>query len=90
MTTGATTVVFPSTGSVYETVDITGQSGLSASSDIEAFKMAEASVDNTKDAHVFAPMRLTCEYLSSTSFRIHVFSDISLRGTYNIRWVSKA
>lgn len=89
MATGATTVTFPSSGSIYSSVDVTGQSGLSAASDIEAFKMAEASADNTQDAHIMAPIRFTCEYLTSASFRIHAVSDVSLRGDYNVRWVTK-
>ena len=87
--TGTTVVTFPSTGSVYATVDVAHPAGLTASSDIEAFKMGESTADNSVDAHIMAPMRFTPEYLSGTSFRIHVVSDVPLRGDFKLRWVSK-
>ena len=89
MAMGDTSVSFPTTGALYATADVTGQSGLSAASFMEAFKMAEASADNTVDAHVVAPLRLTCEYLSASSFRIHAVSDVPLRGAFNVRWVTR-
>lgn len=88
MATGSTTVSFGAGGSVYSTVDVTGQSGLTAGSFIEAFMMAEASASNTEDAHVAAPVRLVCEYLTAGSFRIHAFADFPLRDAFNIRWVT--
>lgn len=87
MATGTDTIDFGSTGSVYVTKDVT-TSGLTAASYIEAFKMAEASASNTVDAHIAAPIRLTCEYLTATTFRVHAVSDWTLRGVYNIRWVT--
>lgn len=88
MATGTTTIDFGSGGSHYATADVTGLSGLSAASYIEAFKMAEASASNTVDAHIAAPMSLTCEYLTSSSFRIHVVSAWPLRDVFNLRWVT--
>lgn len=88
MATGATTIDFGASGSVYASVDVTGQSGLSAASHIEAYVMAEASADNGVDAHVVAPLRLRCEYLTASSFRIHAVSDWTLRDVFNVRWVT--
>lgn len=88
MATGTTTIDFSPTGSVYASVDVTGQTGLSATSYVEAFVMAEASADNPVDAHIVAPIRLRCEYLSASSFRIHAVSDWTLRDEYKIRWVT--
>lgn len=88
MATGTAVVDFGTTGNVYATVDVTGLSGLSAASYLEAFKMAEATADNTVDAHIAAPMRLTCEYLTASSFRVHVVSDWPLRDQFNIRYVT--
>jgi len=88
MAKGTATIDFGAGGSVYAYVDVPGLSGLSAGSYMEAFLMAEASLDNTVDAHIVAPMRIRCEYLSTSSFRIHAVSDWTLRDRFTIRWVT--
>lgn len=89
MALGSTTVTFPTTGARYATVDVEVASGVSVGAFIEAFKMAEATSDNSVDAHVIAPMRITCERIDATHFRAHVLSDVPLRGDFNLRWVTR-
>ena len=88
MAKGIVTIDFGTGGNVLSSVDVTGMTGLSAGSFMEAFLMAEASLDNTVDAHIVAPMRIRCEYLTTSSFRIHAVSDWTLRGRFSIRWVT--
>lgn len=88
MPVGATILDFGPDGSVHASVNVTGQSGLSPTSYIEAFVMMEPTSDNSEDAHLVAPMRLRGRYISATSFAIEAVSDWPLRDTYNVRWVT--
>lgn len=88
MAVGTDTIDFGSAGSVYVTKDVSGLSGLTAASYIEAFVMAEASASNTVDAHIVAPIKLTCEYLTATSMRIHAVAAWTLRDVFNVRYVT--
>lgn len=90
MATGTTTVDFGAApGADYTTADVTGQSGLSAASYIEAFPMYETSADMDADESVIDPVDFRAEYLTATSFRIHAqVRDGERIGLVPTRWVT--
>ena len=70
-------------------VDVIGQSGLTSSSYIEVFTMAEATADHTADDVRIDPIEVMAEYLSASSFRIH--GAVKLGNTYGdrkVRWMT--
>jgi hypothetical protein len=90
MATGTATLNFGTVGArrASAEVDVTGQSGLTTSSLIEAFQKGESTTDHTDDIPRFDPIRLDTKYLSATSFRIY---GVSCRGhTYGDRKVGWA
>lgn len=71
----------------YTFVDVTGLSGLSAGSFLEAFSQAESTADHTVDAVRVDHIVLSCQFLSASSFRIH--AHVSRGRTYGdrkVRW----
>jgi hypothetical protein len=89
--TGTATVDFGTNpGATYATIDVTGQSGLSAASFLDAFIQTEATADNTAESHTFARQVISCacEYLTATSFRIHCLCQELVWGTFKLRWVT--
>lgn len=90
MATGTTTLDFGvAPGSDYTFCDITGQSGLSAASYMEAFEMYEAATNREVDESLIDPIDLRVEYLTATSFRIHgQVRDGEIIGLAAVRWAS--
>lgn len=90
MATGTTTLDFGAApGADYTTCDITGQSGLTAASYIEAFPMYEATANMDADESVTDPVDFRAEYLTATSFRIHgQVRDGERIGLVPARWVT--
>lgn len=76
-TYGTATVAFGSQpGTSHATVDVTGLSGLTANSYIEAFfQGGDTTASNNADDHALAGVliRTVCQYLTASSFRIHAF-----------------
>jgi len=91
MATGTATMNFgAATGGVHEaSVDVTGQSGLSGASYIEAFDMAEATANHTADDVRVDRAVFVCEFLTASSFRIHGHPMIGrIWGDRSVRWVT--
>ena len=90
MATGSTTLDFGAApGSDYATVDVTGQSGLSPTSWLEAFEMYEAATNREVDESLIDPITLRVEYLTASSFRIHgQVCDGEIIGIVAVRWAS--
>jgi len=90
-TQGVAVLDFGATGSDLATVVVTGQTGIVAGSDIDAYFMAEASADNAADAHVMAAamVQLVCgAIVAGTGFTIYgVSHDGGVTGTLNVQWV---
>lgn len=90
--TGTATLAFGSIpGTDSTSVDVTGQSGLTTSSHLGAFFQSDSTADNATDAHTFASavIGLACEFLSSTSFRIHAVSTIgAIAGNFTVHWAT--
>ena len=90
MATGTTTLDFGAApGSDYTFTDVTGQSGLSAASYVEAFEMYENGGNRQPDESLIDPADFRVEYLTATSFRIHgQVRDGEIIGTITVRWAS--
>jgi len=93
MATGTATLNFGTSSARRATasVDVTGQTGLSATSFLEAFAMAESTADHTADVSRVDRVEYECEFLTASSFRIR---GTCVRGhTYGdrkVRWVTQA
>lgn len=88
MASGTATLDFGAApGKSEASVDVTGLSGLSAASFIEAFVMAEASANRTADENRIDPPMLVAEYLTAASMRIHgQVRDGLIIGQVPVRW----
>lgn len=70
------------------TLVVTGQAGIVAGSDVEAFMMVESTADHNADEHSVVPMNLRCgSIVAGTSFTITAVSEWVLTGTFKVRWV---
>lgn len=92
MPTGTTTINFgaaSTNGQQEASVDVTGQSGLTSASYIEAFDMAEATASHSADDVRVDRAGFVCEFLTATSFRIHGYPRIGhIWGDRSVRWVT--
>lgn len=90
-TTGTATLDFGASPVDTAEVTVSGQSGLSSGSYIEAFFMSESTSDNTADEHeeASALCPLVCQYVNATSFKIiaHPIAILGV-GTFSVRWVT--
>lgn len=73
MATGIATINFgPSTARLATaSVNVTGLSGLTSTSYLEAWPMAEATTAHTADVVRVDEAFYCCQFLTSTSFRVH-------------------
>lgn len=76
-------------GSNEASVTVTGQTGISASTPVEAWLMAEASGTHTLQDATYAArfISLTCSAPSGTSFTIYARSEHKLQGQFAVRFV---
>lgn len=76
-------------GSNEASVTITGQTGISASTGVEAWLMAEATTDHTLQDATYAArfISLTCAAPSGTSFTIYARSEHKMQGKFAVRFV---
>lgn len=92
MATGTTTINFgdgTAGGTAESSVDVTGQSGLTSSSYLEAFDMAETTANHTADDVRVDRLVFVCEFINATSFRIHAYPRIGrMWGDRSVRWVT--
>ena len=73
------------------TVDVTGLSGMSGTTQIEAWGMAEVSSDGsrTADENIIDPVDVICELLTAASFRVHGFArEGVIAGKVPVRWAT--
>lgn len=91
MATGTATLDFGVTPVDTATVLVSGQSGLTSASFIEAFFMQEITGDNGADEHAegAALCPLVCEFVDASSFNIHAHPIAALGlGQFKTRWVT--
>ena len=77
-------------GLCQQSIDVTGQASISATSNAEAWVMAEASTEHTANDQSWAPLflALTCGIpTASTGFTIYATSTERLTGKFKLRWV---
>jgi hypothetical protein len=89
--TGTVEIDFGAAPTDAATVLVSGLSGLTAGSFIEAFIMREPSSENDAAAHEVAAffLRLVCEFVSASSFNIIAQSLVALAaGKFTARWVT--
>jgi hypothetical protein len=60
-------------GDTYATVDVTGLSGLTAATHMEAFMQADSTADHSAEEHLAEQFDFKCQYLSAASLRIHAW-----------------
>ena len=69
------------------TATVTGQTGIVAGSQVQAFMMAEPTATHNAYEHTIAPIRLICGNISAgAGFDIIASTDLRLTGTFNVRW----
>lgn len=87
--TGSAVLDFGATpGTNCVTTTVTGQAGILAGSQVEAFIMSEATAGHNAYEHTVAPIKLTCgNIVPGTGFDIYAVTDWRLDGTFNVRWV---
>ena len=78
-------------GSNEATVVVTGQSGISSGSKVEAYFMADDTTgDHTAKDHRYADLLigLTCGgIVGGTGFSIYALCTEKMQGTFQVRWV---
>lgn len=88
---GSATLDFGTGGTDIASVIVTGQAGITASSDVEAYLMAEASLDNDANSHIIAAafLRLIVgAVVAGVGFTIYgVNYEGALTGRWTIQWV---
>jgi hypothetical protein len=70
-------------------VAVTGQTGISLTTPVEAWLMAEATSDHTLQDATYAArfISLTCSAPSGTSFTIYARSEHKMQGKFAVRFV---
>lgn len=90
--TGAVVIDFGAyPGSNEASVVVTGQSGITALSKVDAFFVAVATADHSINDHTYAPLfiYLTAGSLvAGTGFTIYARSPEKMSGTYNLNWTA--
>lgn len=90
-TTGSATLDFGSTPTDEASVTVTGQAGILAGSDVEAYFMADSTADNGTDEHAegAALCKLVCgNIVPGTGFTIYAHAIAALGlNTFKVRWV---
>jgi hypothetical protein len=89
---GAATIDFGAHPGLNETsVEVTGQTEITATSKVEAWIMGDDTTsDHTASDHKYAPVffSLTCGApVAATGFTIHARSQHKMTGTWAVRWV---
>jgi hypothetical protein len=76
-------------GTNIATATVTGQTGITSTSGVEAYMMGTDSTATHNDfEHSIVPLRLSCTAITAgTGFTIQGISDLRLTGTFRVRWV---
>jgi hypothetical protein len=76
-------------GTNIATTTVTGQTGISGTSGVEAYMMGlDSTADHNTAEHAIVPIRLTCSGIDAgTGFTIQGISEFRLTGTFKVRWV---
>lgn len=88
--TGTATVDFGLAPGPRTVATVTGQTGITAGSHVEAFFMADSTADHSDYEHQMAAMvvKLTCgNVVDGVGFDIVATSLVNMRGAFAVRWV---
>jgi hypothetical protein len=87
--TGTDTLAFGSApGTNLVTTTITGQAGIIAGSQVEAYLMADSTATHNAYEHSIVPLNITCgNIVPGTGFDIYASSDLRLTDNFNVHWV---
>lgn len=88
--TGTATVDFGAApGGNLATVAVTGQSGITSGSHVEAWVMGEASANHSAYEHAITPLTVRCgDVVAGTGFTVYASShEMRLTGQFKVRWV---
>ena len=92
MATGVGTAVIDfgssSGGTNVVSTDVTGQTGITTSSHVEAWLMGDTTAGHNSYEHAVVPINLTCgNLINATGFTITAVSEWRLTGTFTVHWV---
>lgn len=90
-TQGETPIDFGATGTDHASVAVTGQAGILAASDVDAYWMATSTSDNDEVAHRLAASLVQLvvgDIIAGTGFTIYgICSDACVTKTFKVQWV---
>jgi len=85
---GTATIDFGSSpGSSYATVTVSGQTGVTSSTHVEAWLQGDATATHNAVEHLIVPITLRVGDVTTGAFTIHATTDHRLTGTFTVHWV---
>ena len=89
-TQGTATVDFGAACIDRAAVVVTGQTGILAGSQVEAWLMAVGNAENGADAHILAAALMNMvagDIVAGTGFTIHLVCEARVSGKFTLQWV---
>lgn len=74
-------------GTNFVSVDVTGQTTITGTSKIKAYKAIQATGTHNEYEHILVPLNIAVgNIVAGTGFTIYATTDLRLDGTFNINW----
>ncbi len=73
-------------GSAIATVTVTGQTGCTATSKVQAWIQGDSTADNNAYQHAVAPIRVVAADVTTGGFTLYATCEWLLSGEYTVRW----
>jgi len=88
ITTGSAVLDFGVTpGTNFVSVNVTGQTLITGTSKIKAYKAIQATATHNEYEHILVPLNIAVgNIVAGTGFTIYATTDLRLDGTFNINW----
>lgn len=75
-------------GTNVATTTVTGQTGITASSHVEAWMMGDDTATHNAYEHLIVPLVVRCgNIVAGSGFDIVASSELRLNGTFTVHWV---
>ena len=74
-------------GSTYASVNVVGQTGLTATGHVEAWLQGDSTASHNDTEHLIVPLIIRCGSVATGSFTIHASTEMRLTGTFLVHWV---
>lgn len=85
--TGTATLNFGTTpGSSLATVTVSGQTGFTAASHVEAWLQGDNTATHNSIEHLIAPIKIRCGDLITGSFTVYASTELRLTGTFTVHF----